>query len=62
MEGQRAEQDPAGARCPRFQERPPCETAIIVPRVGPSMSDEDIKKEWELDYVTSRHHEDSDET
>jgi len=26
------------------------------------MSDEDIKKEWELDYITSRHHEDSDET
>jgi len=26
------------------------------------MSDEDIKKEWELDYITSRHHEDSYET
>lgn len=36
-----------------FQGRPPCETAIIVPRVGPSMTDEDIKQEWELDYLTT---------
>ncbi len=51
VQGQRGEQDHAGARCPRAQEQPPCETPIVVPRVGPSMTDEDIKKEWELDYL-----------
>ena len=39
-----------------------CETAIIVPRVGPSMTDEDIKQEWELDYLTRLETDDGSKT